>query len=260
MSHTDKKLVFKNSILCKQKTHLCGCRLGLLLNVRDPANRFVSAFDWAHLILCDRGAGVVDPRLNFTGHIGERWDLACKHGQKEVSRMLSDDYHHDANEMAEAMCARGDQAVHDKAARDLKTILHANTPLVEHIGGVELFNALLQNESFSFSAVPLEEGFDFVSLIDSTVSVFVRNAMSKKDFFQSLRYSRLYDLTEGPRRAQITSHSTHRFGNNVSTLSEAGLCCMVRYYRQDYQLLPKFRDVGCHGPLEKECKEALQQM
>ena len=86
--------------------------------------------------------------------------------------VLTDRYHGDANELAEALCVRGEKVA--KVARDdLRQIGHAQYPLLEHLGGAALFSSLVGanassfplNPGFTMIVIPLERGYDFVNQV-----------------------------------------------------------------------------------------------
>ena len=92
--------------------------------------------------------------------------LACRYGN--------------ANELAESLCVRGEEAG-AIAAADLARIAHARTPLIQHLGGADLFTELSNeilhrgNEArFSIVVVPLEPSFNFHMLVDSAILYIAR--------------------------------------------------------------------------------------
>ena len=52
---------------------------GLLINIRDPVDRFRSAVDWRSMVVCN---GTTDPRYknaSYTGKkLGPHWEWHCK--------------------------------------------------------------------------------------------------------------------------------------------------------------------------------------
>ena len=152
---------------------------GMLVNIRDPVDRFVSAFDWRHVILCDPEHA--DSRPHGSGFApGKDPTLSCAKKDPKEAAMLTDRYHGDANELAEALCAKGSLAA-KLADDDLKKIGHAQYPLIQHLGGAALFERLVATNAstgpggsprFTIIVTPLERGYDFVNQVNAACNRF----------------------------------------------------------------------------------------
>ena len=97
----------------------------LIVNVRDPIDRFISAFRWRLALLCkpDDGRQRHTNRMGATHHPHE----VCSTGVRE-EKMLRETYNSDPNALAEALCE--DSPLHEDALEDYKTLGHSLT-LVE---------------------------------------------------------------------------------------------------------------------------------
>ena len=106
----------------------------MLIPIRDPVDRFVSAFDWRKELLC---APKHEPRIASSttqNDISGR----CISGYTAEYTMLMDTYGGDANRLAESLCSKSWSRV-KRAQGHIKMIGHAQTTLIEHLGGKALF-------------------------------------------------------------------------------------------------------------------------
>jgi len=98
----------------------------LVVNVRDPIDRFVSAFRWRLLRLCSPD----DERERGKRGGAAEADRRCKISEEleEEERMLRATYRSDPNVLAEALCDDGDDGTRrEKARRDMTRMGHSAT-------------------------------------------------------------------------------------------------------------------------------------
>jgi hypothetical protein len=174
-----------------------GAQKGVLINVREPVDRFVSAFNWALLRLaqCNRQ----QPCARFA----------------KAKPLLNRKYHRGANQLAEALCARGDAAAQQSAREDLRAIPHLKDGLVSHLGGPALFKQLAQRDGFIVTAVPLEPGFDFDAQVVSALRYMVSQLNRTGVRFPERKMKEL--------SAGVKNVLKHR-SKNKTALSAAGSC------------------------------------
>ena len=227
---------------------------GMVINVRDPVDRFVSAFNWEKAF-CRREHTAelmrsIKKRVlrrkvieSCGGHDGKA------HMPEQADIMINNRYGGDANQLAEALCARGDAQSQQQALLDVSTIFHMES-LVEWFGGATLLKELVdQRSNFTVSAVPMEQGSDFDALVGNALQYMVENEQGGS-FVKRRNVS-----AEG----NFGRHSSIvKSANLKPALSAAGTCCVARYYRKDYALISDLVKVGCHGEHAAQCAEALQ--
>ena len=228
---------------------------GLLINVREPVDRFVSAFDWYVTTHCQRN----DSHHSVSTGGVNRMDLVaqCKPVPPNVDNdadIIDGHFHADANSLAEALCARGQEA-RAFAIESMATDVHMEYSLANRFSGLAgllHLATLVQRapEQRAVVAVPLAVGFDFLQLVDSAL----RFARDQK--FGSRRVHRRLKLVQS---AATMSHSSIALRHR-SVLSPAGICCVAQHYREDYAVLATLANFRCHGDSAEACRAALLQL
>ena len=225
---------------------------GVLINVRDPVARFVSAFDWAAALLCKEMNETRKPTSGAFNNPGTR----CKiHSRKtgvnsdEELHMIMNKYAKDANRLAEALCSSPEEAQHD-----VGIILHAKDHLVDHLGGADFFRAAVA-DNVTFYVIPLleepESKRTFFPFIDSAFRALTNN-------HRDPRWKRSQDRTT-TNNSPPSKHSSVAW-RSPSVLTGEGKCCVARFYEEDYNILPELAQAGCRGSLADNCTTALLGM
>ena len=96
----------------------------LIFNVRDPVDRFVSAFNWRNAILChpdDERHRENSSSLRATTFP----NIWCKEGSEEEETMMRETYQSSPSVLAEALCH--DSPLRSNAEQDFNKVLHATT-------------------------------------------------------------------------------------------------------------------------------------
>ena len=97
----------------------------LILNVRDPVDRFVSAFNWRYAILChpdDERYRLHGEKLSNATRFPNIW---CKEGYEEEETMMRETYQSSPSVLAEALCH--DSPLRSKAEQNFNKVLHSTT-------------------------------------------------------------------------------------------------------------------------------------
>ena len=216
-----------------------------LITIRDPIDRFVSAFYWRCLVLC----GPNDKR-----RVGPAWKDPvnfCVTSLEEHGR-LHEKYHANVNEIAEALCST-DAATADKARRHIRMIGHAQYSIKDWLGD-DWKRTMLR-------AIVNERNFDLDTQVDAAMH-WVLHALGRNDTEvaqATQEQHRTSAQKKGQDLARVSSHSSSSFGNKIP-LSDAGTQCLAHYYAQDYQLIGELRQFACQGLLSEKCQEALQSI
>ena len=234
----------------------------LVVNVRDPADRFVSAFRWRLEHLCRPD----DPREGG----------ACPPERKERERdellMLSVKYGRDPNRLAEGLCPTS--PLHEEAVVDHDMIGHARVPLVTWLDfligedaapdapslgrGIEHGHGSNEGGIRSLIAVPMESDATGGSNFDAHVEELSRHLLATK--YGPDVAGEILDGAPGvsSRERNRKRHSTRKTRpvpdlddgapsspSSNPALSRLGECCLVRHLAADYRLI---RTMLC-GPL-----------
>jgi len=242
-------------------TSLCPDRVSssaaILINVRDPIDRFVSFFEWRNLILC-RAAGD-RRRRDFNGQTRKNPATSCRATNPSERRMI-DSYGGNKTRLAEALLA-DDPAIASKARKDLASLGH-HTGLAGFLGSHRTHEAVLSPPSRVFAAV-LEPPFPFTALVaDAMVAAICHAAMRTKanphprvDMSVCHRAMSRRNATKTP-SALVFHSSKPRSGTGAPTspaaepLSELGQRAIAQVYAEDYQLIARLAKVGCAAAVE----------
>ena len=191
-----------------------------VVTVREPVDRFVSAFVWRFEML-------KRPDHNKTE----------KHHREAA--VVVGKYRGDANAFAEALC--DDQLrERDGPRKELALVGHANYGLADWVPDAR---------APGLFALPQAPGFDFAALTDAAlraaaaavnVTVAPAPAPAPAD------------------RAAAVRHTSG--ANATTALSPRGRACVARHYWRDYAVIEGLAARACRGDLADACRRALASM
>ena len=213
-----------------------------LVNVRDPVDRFVSAFNWRSLVLCRPQN---ETRLQGMAEAVKHPDLFCKSIYPWESTMIHEQYKSNVNMLAEALCDHG--ITGEKVRKDLKRIMHAKHFLSDWLPNRSVHTANL-------IAVVMEPGFDFIQQIDSALKWVVGQRIGEVNAAWLEEKASIQNNIV----PNESKHSSVRPGYHPPPLSPLGTCCLTRHLAKDYDLLWKLRKKACRG--SESCQKALQSI
>lgn len=216
----------------------------LIINVRDPVDRFVSAFRWRSIVLCHPN----DTRTR-SGPAAKNPHDFCKNGNKRhEEHMLRVTYKSDPNKMAEALCE--DSPLFEMAKKDFFMVGHSSlltSWLAEFFVDTNKFDDIKIQNLFVLPMEKREEEQEilFVQHIRKLSLHLLQTrygkGLAKIIMDQNLQY---YNGTD--RAREQSEHSSVRFissGNKSevlsarSPLSPLGECCLARFLENDYRLI-----------------------
>mmetsp|Transcript_12204 Transcript_12204/g.23801 ORF Transcript_12204/g.23801 Transcript_12204/m.23801 type:complete len:471 (-) Transcript_12204:50-1462(-) len=221
----------------------------LLINIRDPVDRFVSAFKWRALLFC----GKDDTRVKYTKgnkrppHIYP--DKVCYGGDhQEEKQMLHQDFQYDPNLLAEALCE--DSPDFETTAEKLKLIAHARYSLndwLKFLVDPEMYSAIGPKGIRKVMALTTEPrvGNNHTSLLDWHTQQAILELYSYSDLNDEqieLILKHKPQLSENKKSAadKKTHSSTSSSVANIvdpHPLRKLGECCLARFFRDDYRLI-----------------------
>ncbi|KAL7536421.1 hypothetical protein ACHAXR_008253, partial [Thalassiosira sp. AJA248-18] len=200
----------------------------LIINIRDPVDRFVSAFRWRQVVLCSPG----DKRQRG----GAAWNdphNRCITAKKE-ELMLRENYGSNPNVLAEALCE--ESPLHQKAVEDYSLLMHG-TPLADWLNifiepAVDKdYDGGIQN----FIALPLENRGHFEQHIERLSLHLLQMRYGNTTSSNILKQRPKIKETTSKGKAE---HSSRNHSNSSeAALSQLGECCMVKHFQSDYQLI-----------------------
>mmetsp|Transcript_78261 Transcript_78261/g.221259 ORF Transcript_78261/g.221259 Transcript_78261/m.221259 type:complete len:328 (-) Transcript_78261:32-1015(-) len=213
-----------------------------IIDVRDPVDRFVSAFNWRSRLLCnfenESREGGLGPMRFF-----DRPDRYCKRARSRKERnekhILSTVYGDDPGRLGEMLCDGGDQGA--AAQSHIRQIEHLEDPLVEWLPDRNW-------DKITVIALVLEPGFDFRRQIGA----------ARKRWEPPNPFGEIVNKRRAPPQ-QYNSHSLKNVTAAMS-LSPLAACCLARYYKEDYEVIRTLQQVAC-GVGERElCRASIQSI
>jgi len=241
----------------------------VVVTVRDPVDRYVSAFYWRLLVLCDPN-GDGRPRVGGRGHHckdnsvgGEIDTLFYRYGRDAnvLAEALYDDDGKNASDGARALPARA----------DLRTILHARHGLVDwlQLSGFDWRrwahkiypvvvppNPSPPKEGGKGGGRAHSDGDDLVNQTDAAVRWLYDHLHFEDEGEFASRVAAVARKTEARAAAVarnpnstgeiIKMHSSRKGGGHPPTgLSRKGIDNVVRFYVEDYDLLGELEELAC---------------
>ena len=222
----------------------------MVINVRDPIDRYFSAFAWAINGTCNP-----DGDTRVEGKISLRPDLYC-HERPEEAEILFHTWHKNATLLAESLY--GSQMA-DQAQSDLRHIRHAGHPLSEWL-------------DFDWTSAPqllypivLEKPLDVIAQTDDFVNWLYAQDQFESEPLYANRQRRVQwrdcEQQQQQLAADEQSHvaSQHASGasHHDSDIPEVVLKNLARFYQKDYVVLAQLKEQACKSP---DCVRGIQSI
>eukprot|EP00986_Skeletonema_menzelii_P005325 scaffold1915_cov143-Skeletonema_menzelii.AAC.11 len=228
----------------------------LIFNVRDPVDRFVSAFNWRSAILChpndERHRG--KKKLGGGKKIGatRRPDEFCKTGYEEEEILLRETYQSSPSVLAEALCR--ESPLRASAEQDFSKVHHNTTltqwldflvdpRLVKNVGddGIQEFIVLPVEKRPGANETLFEKHIENLRrhLLSNRYGADASNEMMRLAEEQK----RKREETRSCQRKVMHKHEAHLHSSEKlvnstkSKLTKLGECCLARYLTDDYRLI-----------------------
>lgn len=218
----------------------------LIMNIRDPVDRFVSAFYWDLTVACHPD----DKRKSGIGAWWNNVDTQCVVRDVE-EKMLREKYKGNVDLLARAMC---DHAT-DGAGKDYESIEHAITLTrwLNFVINPESRDQISNEDGVKrFLVIPLEEREAFKAHIKEMMEHLLHMQYPDQNVVESIMESASLHSTKLGSAKDIArmEHSSSKLslGGNSSTpnndsgrkrrgLSPLGECCVTRHLMEDYRLI-----------------------
>ena len=219
----------------------------LIVNVRDPVDRFISAFNWRNAVLCHPN----DKRQKGKAEATAQPNKFCKeHSDEEI--LLRETYQSNPSVFAEALCH--DSPSHSLAEKDYRQIGHSTTltewldflidpRLVEDItdDGIQHLIVLSLEKRPGANETLFEKHIDnlMLQLLQNQYGVDLGNKMMRLAQEQEVKRGETHDLrSSNKQQEQAYLHSSEKFYNSTPpALTKLGECCLARHLMDDYRLI-----------------------
>ena len=189
----------------------------ILIDVRDPVDRFVSTFKW-DLIFTPPDLKSFHLKTFLDGYIGSR------------KERLEGKYNSDPNTLAAALCSEDKSSEEYRLASETYQQLRHGTKLIDWLGFLLDPSATTSKGIKSLVVLPNEGGH-----LDELIDSYILHLLQEKYGQDVGSYMHKFYLQpiDTPHKDYI--HSTSSL--QVPPLTTYGECCMARYLEDDYQLL-----------------------
>jgi len=237
---------------CENKVQLWNRGPYMILTIRDPIDRFVSAFYWRLIVICDPNG---DDRLPFGKGIDRpEPPVTCKkqRSKRTETQALFHRYGRDANVLAEALYDEDDPDRAERARADLREIKHAKYSISRWLD----FGWKARAEEYIYPVVE-EKPYDLVNQTDEAVRwLYGKLSFEGRDDFETRARTVQWEDTHmaasvGNETVQHSSKKTNK------GLSAKGIDNIARFYREDYELLRELKQLACKSDL---CHRAIQSI
>lgn len=213
----------------------------VLISVRDPVDRYLSAVHHRIKVLCN-----VEGETREPGNALMFPDEKCEGLRPWESEILNVKYKKSANLLAELLY---DEEKGEEARNDIGQIRHAQAGLSEWM------DYDWKNHTNKLYVVVLEKPFDIVRQVDEYVG-WLYDTTKFEDpvtFGQRKAYAQqLYCESKG-KADDLHAHKSQAH----ETLSPKAIRNVARYYRSDYDLLAELKEFGCKN---LECEQSIQSI
>jgi len=222
----------------------------IIINLRDPIDRFVSAFKWRLVVLCSPD----DTRKAGKRGAAHAPTEKCKTSKsmREEEKMMREVYNSNPNKMAEALCV--DSPRYEQAVQDYDLILHT-MPLSDWLSfliqpdriqeisnkGIEDVIALPMEKKEGQSETLFEHHIQQLSIY--LLHRVKKHTMKEAEYILQQKPERIED-EKYLKAKEKWSHSSSKFQNNSDTsatpsspLSALGECCLSRHLMTDYRII-----------------------
>lgn len=225
--------------------------------LRDPVDRFVSAFNWRSLLLCKKHNETRSRSPVAPAHFPESrcHDLPVDDEERSV---VHQKYGSNVNEFAVALCSN-----RSEAEEDLSKIRQARHSLSDWLSSSSLWYDPDAERSKLLPLV-LEPGYNFTKMIGHQIVHAVTESFNPST---AIRQQIAY--TENMRQKHpagfqtnvATLHSSKRPRISWSAdLTTFGKCCLSRYFRGDYEIIDRISETSCVADDNGECELATKSI
>ncbi|KAL7540904.1 hypothetical protein ACHAXR_011346 [Thalassiosira sp. AJA248-18] len=215
----------------------------LIVNVRDPLDRFVSAFKWDLMRTCDRPSEVpfnwrcCRPNGAFGEKLRDEETVFLLQASCEMSfrreKILREKYNSDPNNLALALCGNDSSKDYQTASEDYSLIEHGTklTKWLDFLIG--------QNKDGGSSGIqnlvvlPMEKQAGGEELFEEHIDGFILHLLQTR--YGPELGTNIMQQVESKNKEGASRHSTSAI--SPPPLTTFGECCMTRYLEDDYRLI-----------------------
>ena len=196
----------------------------IIVTIRDPIDRFVSAFYWRLLIVCDRK----DKRELSRGATSDP-ERFCKRnlpGELQVLR----NYKKDASILAESLCSPIEK-VRARAEKGLRKIEHAKIDLQQWLN--------FSWHSEDLFPIVTESG---ITNLESETDAALHWLHNREKFEREDDFQRRSQYAE---KRRVAGDLVHTSTGRKKSLTPKAEQCLMKYFMKDYEILQEMEQTAC---------------
>lgn len=227
--------------------------LYIMINIRDPIDRFFSAFNWKMACLCNPFG---DNRRKSELAYGSPQTM-CNPGGEIERQLIFHKYNMTANNLAEAVCT-------EEGREDLRQIQHAKFNIKDWLSMSD--GELLPSFNRVLPTV-VETGFELDQSVDDLAAHFntIFSFESEKDFQSREAFVKNKECQgfagRVARNKQSQEHSSAKMNPiSIETLSEKAMGCLGNYYEEDYLVLERIVKESEYCSSNEGCRDRIQSI
>mmetsp|Transcript_11571 Transcript_11571/g.19776 ORF Transcript_11571/g.19776 Transcript_11571/m.19776 type:complete len:448 (-) Transcript_11571:52-1395(-) len=219
----------------------------LLINIRDPLDRFVSAFNWRSLLFCQRDGehrkkypSEVDDkdRGRYQPHLRPQEFCYEKSSFQKEATIIQRLYNDDINKLAESLCEESSNFEH--AVEHTKFISHAKLSMEGWLRPLLLdtnTTSIKPQGLTKFMAITFEQQSGHnSSLLEHTHEAVQQLYFDHGVDEETLDILMSRKTLRPPRVSEMMTHSSNSTAKR-KVLGAVGKCCLARFLEDDYRLI-----------------------
>lgn len=221
---------------------------GVIVPIRDPVDRFVSAFYWRLMVLCNPDG---DQREGGTGHPAVHPELFCKNNtarRRDEVEGLFHLFRRNASLLAESLCS-ANATLASLAVQTMRSIEHARTGIVQWLDFDWTKRNIFAVVVLSSSATTTkgDNRKNSANSLPDQVDAAVEWLYERLSFESTASFANQTRLSQiQQRETTTTSHNNRHSSQSLKRdLSAAGAECVAKYYQRDYELLRRHKKRLC---------------
>lgn len=222
----------------------------LIISLRDPIDRWLSAFYWRLYVVCDPDG---DHRQVNHGASHDPTKFCKRKPRRDINLLFGSEFHRDANQLAQALCSARNTTLQTLARQTMQQVHHAQIWITDWLDNF----AWQPNDMFALVVVAQQHGeatkIDLEPQIDAAMEwLYKRTRFESQAAFAVRRQG-----VQQSDKILVQGKFTHSAGKTKQPLSLQAEQCLAQWYRKDYELLQDKKHLLCKTD---ECLAGIQSI
>jgi hypothetical protein len=208
----------------------------LIINLRDPVDRFVSAFNWRLVRVCN---GPNDTREQHK-HRGAQYPETMCQISPDEDKLLRQTYKSDVSVLGEALCEGS--PLREQAAKDYSSIAHSLTmkEWLDFLVDSDMIRQISNDNGIQdLFVIPMEKNKNGTSLFEKHIQQLFLHLLQSR--YDEATAKSILDQKPQAKEGQLKDmakyeHSSSKH-HNTTKLTSLAECCLARHLQDDYHLI-----------------------